>query len=47
LTTTRSCSGRNLVLAMTVPFGGSIFGLICHRKWLAVRGVFDTANGVE
>src|ERR1700722_2464335 len=25
LTTTRSCSGRNLVLAMTVPFGGFSF----------------------
>src|SRR3984885_16229178 len=41
LTTTRSCSGRNLVLAMTVPFGGFVFrsgsGLVCHRKWIGIR----------
>jgi hypothetical protein len=42
LTTTRSCSGRNLDLAMTspleVPLEGVVSGL-CHRKWLGMPGI--------
>src|ERR1700676_689300 len=41
LTTTRSCSGRNLDLAMTVPFGGSFLDLVCHRKRIGIR-VYST-----
>src|ERR1700738_3761221 len=44
LTTTRSCSGRNLDLAMTVPFRGSFSDLVCDRKQIGKAGVFVTAK---
>src|SRR5260370_24247435 len=38
LTTTRSCSGRNLDLAMRVPVGGWFSALVGDRKWIGRRG---------
>src|SRR5579864_9392847 len=45
LTTTRSCSGRNLVLAMTVPL--EVLGLLLDLppKVAGNTGVFDAAEG--
>ncbi len=49
LTTTRSCRGRNWVLAMTVPFGGLVFrsgsGPVCHPKVDGNTGLFDPTKG--
>src|SRR6202030_2991921 len=45
LTTTRSCSGRNLILAIAVPLQARFSDLVCDRKWIGIRAYSTPRRG--